>query len=146
MSSPARAIAGSTSPVFADLYEAAGGASLRAGDDDALLDVVTSANVACGFHAGDPLITRRVCAAAAARGVRIGAQVSYRDLAGFGRRFLDVALALTSRRYLAALQSYKSALARRNAALRDVARTGRGESRATVWEPALAEHGAVLWT
>jgi DNA replication and repair protein RecF len=62
------------------------------------------------------------------------------------RRFLDVALALTSRRYLAALQSYRSALARRNAALRDVARTGRGESRATVWEPALAEHGAVLWT
>lgn len=62
----------------------------RLGDDDALLDVVTSANVACGFHAGDPLIMRRVCAAAAAQGVRVGAQVSYRDLAGFGRRFLDV--------------------------------------------------------
>ncbi|HEY0638088.1 MAG TPA: 5-oxoprolinase subunit PxpA, partial [Pseudonocardiaceae bacterium] len=63
----------------------------RLGDDEALLDVVTSANVACGFHAGDPSIMRRVCAAAAERGVRIGAQVSYRDLAGFGRRFLDVA-------------------------------------------------------
>jgi 5-oxoprolinase (ATP-hydrolysing) subunit A len=62
----------------------------RLGDDDALLDVVTSANVACGFHAGDPSIMRRVCASAAARGVRIGAQVSYRDLAGFGRRFIDV--------------------------------------------------------
>ncbi|MDF1503910.1 DNA replication and repair protein RecF [Roseisolibacter sp. H3M3-2] len=62
------------------------------------------------------------------------------------RRYLDVALALTSRRYLAALQAYRGALVRRNAALRDAARTGRGEERATVWEPALAEHGAVLWT
>jgi 5-oxoprolinase (ATP-hydrolysing) subunit A len=61
------------------------------GDDAALLDVVTSANVACGFHAGDPSIMRRVCAAAAELGVSIGAQVSYRDLAGFGRRFLDIA-------------------------------------------------------
>jgi UPF0271 protein len=60
------------------------------GDDEALLDVVSSANVACGFHAGDPLIMRRVCAAAAERGVSIGAQVSYRDLAGFGRRRMDV--------------------------------------------------------
>lgn len=60
------------------------------GDDLALLDVITSANVACGFHAGDPLIMRRVCAAAVERGVTIGAQVSYRDLAGFGRREMDV--------------------------------------------------------
>lgn len=63
----------------------------RLGDDEAVLDVVTSANVACGFHAGDPLTLRRTCAAAAERGVAIGAQVGYRDLAGFGRRFLDVA-------------------------------------------------------
>jgi UPF0271 protein len=62
----------------------------RLGDDDALLDVVTSANVACGFHAGDPATMRRVCAGAAARGVAIGAQVGYRDLAGFGRRRIDV--------------------------------------------------------
>ena len=61
------------------------------GDDDALLEVVTSANVACGFHAGDPDILRRVCTLAAERGVAIGAQVSYRDLAGFGRRAIDVA-------------------------------------------------------
>ncbi|HEX4225293.1 MAG TPA: 5-oxoprolinase subunit PxpA [Pseudonocardiaceae bacterium] len=60
------------------------------GDDDALLDVISSANVACGFHAGDPSIMRRVCVSAARRGVVIGAQVSYRDLAGFGRRFIDV--------------------------------------------------------
>jgi UPF0271 protein len=63
----------------------------RLGDDDALLQVVTSANVACGFHAGDPLIMRRVCELAAARGVAIGAQVSFRDLAGFGRRRMHVA-------------------------------------------------------
>lgn len=60
------------------------------GDDDAMLAIVTSANVACGFHAGDPAGLLRVCRCAAARGVRIGAQVSYRDLAGFGRRFIDV--------------------------------------------------------
>jgi 5-oxoprolinase (ATP-hydrolysing) subunit A len=63
----------------------------RLGDDDALLEVVSSANVACGFHAGDPVTMRRVCARAAAAGVAVGAQVSYRDLAGFGRRFVDVA-------------------------------------------------------
>lgn len=62
----------------------------RLGDDTALLDVVTSANVACGFHAGDPLTIRRTCAAAVDRGVMIGAQVSYRDLAGFGRREMEV--------------------------------------------------------
>ena len=62
----------------------------RLGDDEALLGVVTSANVACGFHAGDPVTMRRVCTQAAARGVAVGAQFSYRDLAGFGRRFIDV--------------------------------------------------------
>lgn len=60
------------------------------GDDEAMLELVTSANVACGFHAGDPTILRRVCAQAAERGVAIGAQVGYRDLAGFGRRHIDV--------------------------------------------------------
>jgi len=63
----------------------------RLGDDDAMLDLVTSANVACGFHAGDPAGLARACSAAAERGVRIGAQVGYRDLAGFGRRYIDVA-------------------------------------------------------
>ncbi|MEY7974061.1 LamB/YcsF family protein [Saccharomonospora xinjiangensis] len=60
------------------------------GDDEALLDVVTSANIACGFHAGDPSVLRRVTEHAAERGVTIGAQVGYRDLAGFGRRFIDM--------------------------------------------------------
>jgi UPF0271 protein len=59
------------------------------GDDATLLEIVTSANVACGFHAGDPTTMRRTCELAVARGVRIGAQVGYRDLAGFGRRFVD---------------------------------------------------------
>ena len=72
----------------ADLGEGFG--RWRLTDDEGLLDVVTSANVACGFHAGDPSTMRRVCELAAARGVRIGAQVSYRDLAGFGRRAMDV--------------------------------------------------------
>jgi 5-oxoprolinase (ATP-hydrolysing) subunit A len=71
----------------ADLGESFG--VWRLGDDDAMLDVVTSANVACGFHAGDAATLARTCRAAAERGVRIGAQVSYRDLAGFGRRFID---------------------------------------------------------
>ncbi|MFD0442837.1 LamB/YcsF family protein [Streptomyces indonesiensis] len=61
-------------------------------DEGELLDQVTAANVACGFHAGDPDILRRTCEAGTARGVAIGAQVSYRDLAGFGRRFIEVPL------------------------------------------------------
>jgi len=60
------------------------------GDDEAMLDLVSSANVACGFHAGDPSTLRRVCQAAADRSVTIGAQVSYPDLVGFGRRFIDM--------------------------------------------------------
>ena len=72
----------------ADLGESFGNWTL--GDDDALLEVITSANVACGFHAGDPTVLRRTCERAAERGVAIGAQVGYRDLAGFGRRFIDI--------------------------------------------------------
>jgi 5-oxoprolinase (ATP-hydrolysing) subunit A len=63
----------------------------RLGDDDTMLGIVTSANVACGFHAGDPAGLLRVCRMATERGARIGAQVSYRGMAGFGRRFIDVA-------------------------------------------------------
>src|SRR5829696_2244399 len=80
---------GRTFDLNADLGEGFG--IWRLGDDEALLSVVTSANVACGFHAGDPSTMRRVCGGAVAAGVAVGAQVSYRDLAGFGRRFIDVA-------------------------------------------------------
>ena len=72
----------------ADLGESFGRWSL--GDDTAMLGLVTSANIACGFHAGDPTTLLEVCRAAAAAGVAVGAQVGYRDLAGFGRRFIDV--------------------------------------------------------
>ena len=71
-----------------DLGESLG--NWKLGDDEAMLDVVTSANVACGFHAGDSLTLQRTCARAAERGVVVGAQVGYRDLAGFGRRFIDM--------------------------------------------------------
>lgn len=73
----------------ADLGESFGAWTL--GDDAAMLDLVTTANVACGFHAGDPVTLRRTCRDAAERSVVVGAQVGYRDLAGFGRRFIDVA-------------------------------------------------------
>ncbi|MCY1143868.1 LamB/YcsF family protein [Actinoplanes sp. Pm04-4] len=71
----------------ADLGEGFGRWSL--GDDDALLGIVTSANVACGFHAGDPSTMHRICGVAVERSVAVGAQVGYRDLAGFGRRRID---------------------------------------------------------
>jgi DNA replication and repair protein RecF len=62
------------------------------------------------------------------------------------RRFIDIMLALTARGYLTALQRYRAALARRNAALREAVRGGRtATSSVAVWEPPLAEHGAVLW-
>ncbi|MFV0405926.1 MAG: LamB/YcsF family protein [Propioniciclava sp.] len=73
----------------ADLGESFG--AWRMGADEAMLGLVTSANLACGFHAGDPMTMRATTAAAAERGVVVGAHPSYRDLAGFGRRFLDVA-------------------------------------------------------
>ena len=72
----------------ADLAESFGRWTL--GDDAAILAVVSSANVACGFHAGDPLTIRSALEVAHRNGVTVGAHVSYRDLAGFGRRFLDV--------------------------------------------------------
>lgn len=68
----------------ADLGEGYG--QWRMGDDDAMLDVVTSANIACGFHAGDPQIMARCFALALERGVSVGAHVSFPDLSGFGRR------------------------------------------------------------
>jgi UPF0271 protein len=81
-------VATRTVDLNADLGEGFGVWQL--GDDDAMLGIVTSANVACGFHAGDSATLARTCRLAAERGVRIGAQVSYRDFAGFGRRFIDV--------------------------------------------------------
>lgn len=71
-----------------DLGESYG--TWRLGDDEAMLDIVTSANVACGFHAGDSLTLQRTCAMAAERGVVVGAQVGYNHLPGFGRWSIDI--------------------------------------------------------
>ena len=71
-----------------DLGEGFGAWTL--GDDEALIPLVTSANIACGFHAGDPGIMRRLCSTAAASGAAIGAHVGYRDLVGFGRRRIEI--------------------------------------------------------
>ncbi|MFD3510004.1 LamB/YcsF family protein [Nocardia sp. NPDC058666] len=84
----------------------------RMGDDAAMLDIVTSANIACGFHAGDPSIMRRTCELAVAKGVRIGAHVGYRDLVGFGRR--EIALSPADLRdevlyQIGALQAFATA-------------------------------------
>lgn len=72
----------------ADLGESLG--AWRMGDDESMLDVVTSASIACGFHAGDPSVMVRTVRMAASRGVRIGAHVAYPDLVGFGRRAMDI--------------------------------------------------------
>jgi len=74
-----------------DLGESLG--AWRMGDDDAMLDIVSSANVACGFHAGDPAGILQTLRRAKAKGVVVGAHVSYPDLVGFGRRPMDVASA-----------------------------------------------------
>lgn len=71
----------------ADLGESGGG---RVFDDAAVLPLLSSANVACGFHAGEPSGIRATCRAAAALGVTIGAHPGYRDFEGFGRRFVEV--------------------------------------------------------
>ena len=71
-----------------DLGESLGAWTM--GDDAAMLDIVSSANVACGFHAGDPVGLLKTLRAAAERGVVVGAHVAYRDLVGFGRRPMDV--------------------------------------------------------
>ncbi|GAB2485375.1 5-oxoprolinase subunit PxpA [Comamonas humi] len=71
-----------------DLGESLGAWSM--GDDAAMLSIVSSANVACGFHAGDPVVMLATLREAQAHGVTVGAHVSYRDLVGFGRRPMDV--------------------------------------------------------
>jgi len=74
--------------LVADLGEGFG--PWRMGDDDALLEIVSSANVACGFHAGDPQIMDRTVAECVRRGVNVGAHPSFPDRVGFGRRTMDL--------------------------------------------------------
>src|SRR5690348_5340633 len=74
--------------LVADMGEGFGAYSL--GDDEALLEIITSANVACGFHAGDPRIMDVTVRSCARRGVAVGAHPSFPDLVGFGRRAMDL--------------------------------------------------------
>lgn len=76
-------------PVDLNVDAGEGFGAYRIGDDEAILDAVSSANVACGFHAGDPHIMRRTVDACLARGVAIGAHPGLPDLRGFGRRELN---------------------------------------------------------
>ncbi len=83
---PARTVSMST-----DIGEGYG--AWRIADDRELLSLVTDANMACGFHAGDPDIMRQTCETAAQNKVGIGAQVGFHDIIGFGRRFIEISRA-----------------------------------------------------
>ena len=80
-----------TMDLNSDLGESLGAWTM--GDDAAMLEIVSSANVACGFHAGDPVGILQTLRAAAERGVVVGAHVAYPDLKGFGRRNMDISSA-----------------------------------------------------
>jgi UPF0271 protein len=114
----------------ADLGEGFG--PWRMGDDAALLDIVTSANVACGFHAGDPDIMATTFARAGEKGVAVGAHVAFPDLAGFGRRALAmtpaeiaraVAYQIGAAQGLAALTGVRIAYVKSHGALANLAET-----------------------
>lgn len=90
-----------------DLGESYGAAIV--GDDAAMMPLVTSANLACGAHGGDPATMAAACAAAVARGVAIGAHPSYDDRAGFGRRDLEVAPAVLAAQLRAQISTLTTA-------------------------------------
>lgn len=73
--------------IVADLGESFGNYTI--GDDDALLQLVTSSNIACGFHGGDPRVLDRTVRECVARGIELGAHPGYPDLVGFGRRLIE---------------------------------------------------------
>ena len=77
--------------------------------DEALLGLITSANVACGFHAGDAATMAWLCTRAAANGVVVGAHVGYRDPEGFGRRPLDVAAHVVAAETAAQIEALRQA-------------------------------------
>jgi UPF0271 protein len=88
--------------------------------DDALLEYVTSVNIACGFHAGDAETMRRLCGIAAERGVAIGAHVGYRDPEGLGRRPLDVSVTTIEAETAEQISSLQECAAREGARVRYV--------------------------
>ncbi len=112
----------------ADLGEGYG--PWRMGDDTALLDIVTSASIACGFHAGDPDIMVETAKAAKARGVAIGAHPGFHDLRGFGRQILresprrierDVAYQIGAMQACAALAGHRVNYVKAHGALANLA-------------------------
>ena len=118
--------------INSDLAEGFG--SYRCGDDEAMLDIVTSANVACGFHAGDPEIMARIFAAAKARGVAVGAHPGFPDLWGFGRRRIPftageieriVAYQVGAAQALAAYAGHRISYVKTHGALGNIAETDR---------------------
>ncbi|MFC0447348.1 LamB/YcsF family protein [Rhodococcus jostii] len=132
------------------------------GDEAPLMDQVTAANIACGFHAGDPDTLRSTCEMASARGVSVGAQVSYRDLVGFGRRFIDVptpTLVNDILYQIGALQAFariagtEVSYVKAHGALYNTAARHHGQAHAIVEAiglldpelPVLCQYGTVLW-
>ncbi|MCI1225461.1 LamB/YcsF family protein [Bifidobacterium sp.] len=77
-----------TIDLVADMGESYG--QWRMGDDDAFLEIITSANIACGYHAGDPRTMDRIVSLCAQRGIGIGAHPSFPDRVGFGRRMMEL--------------------------------------------------------
>jgi UPF0271 protein len=111
----------------------------RMGDDDAMLAIVTSANVACGFHAGDPEIMARIFLCAKEKGVAVGAHVGFPDLWGFGRRAIPfspaeierlVAYQLGAALALAAYSGHGITYAKAHGALANIAESDRDVARA----------------
>lgn len=102
----------------ADLGEALGVWPM--GDDEAMLQVVTTANIACGAHAGDPSTMRRACAGAARSDVAITAHVAYPDLLGFGRRFLDISPSELTDQVIAQVGALRAIAAAEGAQVRGV--------------------------
>jgi len=121
----------------ADLGEGFG--PWRMGDDAAMLGVVTSASVACGFHAGDPDIMARTFALSLERGVAVGAHVSFPDLVGFGRRAVAmtpkeiehaVAYQIGAAQAVAAYAGHKVTYVKAHGALANIAERDKGVAEA----------------
>ncbi len=108
------------------------------GQDEALIPLVTSANVACGAHAGDPLVIERTVALAAASGVAVGAHPGYPDVAGFGRRDLDMSPAELEASVLYQIGAVAAFARAAGVALRHVKPHGAMYNRAAT-DPAIAE-------
>lgn len=125
----------------------------RMGDDLALLDIVTSANVACGFHAGDPTTMATTFAAARERGVAIGAHPGFDDKPGFGRRVVActtaeverlVAYQVGAAQAMAALAGHRISYVKAHGALNNVAQTDEGVARAIARATRAVDAGLVL--